>query len=171
MGSNNCAGNYRVYPLTTDPANPAWHLDSSKPPDPYYDEVAAHGVKCETAADGSTSYSLITFDEPSFPYPTPVDPTQYSSWLSGFVSYVFCNGEVIRAVEWVREQKSGEQAAGRGRFPEYSVKIIDPAKLTPSQHKRFLEDLCKLHDLSVTGGPEHYDIYSPWYKGCPTSSK
>ena len=59
---------------------------------------------------------MATFDAPNFG--DNWDPKKYKYWRATFVSFVMCNGEIVRQIRWSRTLGSdGSVAVG----PDYSV--------------------------------------------------
>jgi hypothetical protein len=80
------------YCRTTTPGEPAWHTDRFAGPSPYYGHYW-------TDCDSTTTY----YDVPTFPN---FDPEKYRLWRATFVSFVLCDGKVVRQINWTREKRS-----------------------------------------------------------------
>lgn len=96
------AGSYSLsngqsYQLTTNPANPVWHTDSSGVPNAYYDQQ--HGVPVI-----GTPVGLTFFDQPSFVAPVYL-PGAHETWRATFKDYVICNCQAVAEVKWAREAR------------------------------------------------------------------
>lgn len=82
------------YCRTTNPAQPQWRTDTSAKLDPYY---GGYRINCDK--------SLTAFDAPTL---KDFDPKRYRLWRATFVSFVLCDGEVIRQIRWKRERKGSD---------------------------------------------------------------
>jgi uncharacterized repeat protein (TIGR03803 family) len=92
--------NVPKYCLTTNPAQPEWRIDTQVEKVPYY---RGYRVNCDK--------SITTYDAPNFQAYNPAtgqgfDPKKYRLWRATFVSFVLCNGQVIRQIHWTREMRS-----------------------------------------------------------------
>jgi hypothetical protein len=96
-----------TYQTTTDPSKPNWNTDSAAKPVPYYE---AGGLNC------SCPDRLIVWDQPS------LLPVNGETWNANFKAFIYCNGKVIREVQWSRTQSAGGS-------PSYSVKVSSITQL------------------------------------------
>lgn len=98
------------YCLTTNNEDPDWHTDTSAKPSPYYYGKQLH-------CDGT----LKTFDQPNFPDLDPKDLMKYEFFKARFVSFVLCNGEVVRQIRWIRTRTINRWAEPLGYVEAYYV--------------------------------------------------
>lgn len=94
------------YCLTTNPAQPEWHTDTSAKPVPYY---GGYRINCDK--------SMTTYDAPNF---QGFDPQKYRLWRATFVSFVLCDGQVIRQIHWkrVRDARGLHYEGGKAIPPD-----------------------------------------------------
>jgi hypothetical protein len=101
--------------------DPAWHVDGT----PYYN---SYRMDC----DKTNPDSMTIFDRPNFDL-AKWDPTKYWYWQARFVSFVLCDGQVIRQVRWSRRLGSN---GFKTIDPEYSVEknvMPDPKDINKFQ--------------------------------------
>ena len=101
--------------------DPAWHVDGT----PYYN---GYRMDC----DKTNPDSMTIFDRPNFDL-AKWDPTKYWYWQARFVSFVLCDGQVIRQVRWSRRLGSN---GFKTIDPEYSVEknvMPDPKDINKFQ--------------------------------------
>ena len=83
----------RSLALTTDDTSPAWHLDGT----PYYN---SYRKDCDpNKVDSMTIFDAPSLDEKRF------SPKKYEYWRATFVSFVLCDGKVVRQIRWMRTLK------------------------------------------------------------------
>jgi hypothetical protein len=80
----------------SDDRGPAWYPDGT----PYYN---SYRMDC----DPKKVDSMTIFDAPSFKE-WEFDPKKYLYWRATFVSFVLCNGEVVRQIRWTRTLQANE---------------------------------------------------------------
>jgi hypothetical protein len=74
----------------SDDRGPAWQQDGT----PYYN---SYRMDCDPKkADSMTIFDAPNFKEKEF------DPKKYLYWRATFVSFVLCNGDVVRQIHWSR---------------------------------------------------------------------
>lgn len=87
------------YPLTTDPANPAWHTDANPnavPKKPDYP-----GTRCICPGE----YTI--WDRPA------LAPGTGETRNATCATFLFCDGNILRRVDWTRTRTSGGAASYR----------------------------------------------------------
>lgn len=100
LGNPETCKNEPKYCLTTNPGDPAWHTDKFVAPSPYYGPYRI--------CDSMTTY----YDVPNF---KDLDPKKYQLFRATFMTFVLCDGKVVRQIHWTREKRgegmllSGEQ--------------------------------------------------------------
>jgi uncharacterized repeat protein (TIGR03803 family) len=107
---------------TTTKGDLHWHTDA-RPPNPYYDEQPCIGRWSE-------SHTLTIFDAPTFFFPkfyyegttTRIERPKAKTWKFFAKDFVFCNGEVIREIDWKVVMKRGGSPS-----PPRVVSIAIPA--------------------------------------------
>jgi uncharacterized repeat protein (TIGR03803 family) len=93
------------YSTTLKESEPNWVTDSIGRPSPYYES----SMSFRTDPD-----SMTTIDEPNFAGTLRPVPAERSR--ATFKSYAICNGDLVRELNWYREQKGGLP-------PTYSVDV------------------------------------------------
>jgi hypothetical protein len=101
--STGCTTPPRLMPLTDD-RGPAWHPDGT----PYYN---SYRMDC----DPRKIASMTIFDAPNFKE-GEFDPERYLYWRATFVSFVLCNGEVVRQVRWSRTLAANKSGGLEKRY-------------------------------------------------------
>lgn len=108
------------YCLTTNPTQPEWRTDTLAKPVPYY---GGYRINCDK--------SMTSYDAPNF---SGFDSKKYRLWRATFVSFVLCNGQVVRQIHWTREMRS--DALGL-HLPGMHYNVGKPMPPDPELVKKF----------------------------------
>jgi hypothetical protein len=103
--------------LTTNPKVPAWRTDKRTGPSPYYGWYL-------TDCDSNTIYDVPTFGG--------FNAEKYHLWRKTFVTFVLCNGEVVRQVNWTRETRSKKWHLQSGIYYNVEKPMAPDQKLLES---------------------------------------
>ncbi len=120
--------NFQKYRLSTS-GNRCWATDSQGHPNPYF----------ETSCSARTQKDLLTiFDAPGFANP-PFDPQNQAgeepeTWRFTAKSFVVCGGEVVREINWSRQEAPGLD-------PKYGEVTVNRVTALPEEFTKLLCDL------------------------------